>query len=81
MLTLWRVKFSVGSMWEILVARATTSYKACINIMLSSKKLYLRLVQNMVDVHGVITVVAGCTYRSSREATQNHIVRRKMILT
>ena len=39
---------------------ATTSYTACINVLLSSKKLHLRLMKSMVD--GVDTVFACCTH-------------------
>ena len=58
--------FYVGS------PRATTSYKACINVLLSSKKLYLRLLESMIDTHGNDTVFARCTYRSAKEATLNY---------
>ena len=40
---------------------ATTSYKACINVLLSSNKLHLRLLKSMVDTHGKDTVFVRCT--------------------
>ena len=52
--------------------RATTSYKACINVLLSSDKLHLELLDRMIDTHGKLTVFARCTYRSAKEATQNY---------
>ena len=58
--------FYVGS------PRATTSYKACINALLSSDKLHLQLLARMIDTHGKLTVFARCTHRSSKEATQNY---------
>ena len=62
--------FYVGS------PRATTSYKACINVLLSSEKLHLELLDRMIDTHGKPTVFARCTYRtcnrSAHESTQNY---------
>ena len=58
--------FYVGS------PRATTSYKACINALLSSDKLHLELLARLVDTHGMHNVFARCSYRSAKEATQNY---------
>ena len=56
--------------------RATTSYRACINVLLSSNKLHLELLNRLIDTHGKLTVFARdrCTYRSAHEATQNCIL-------
>ena len=51
--------------------RATTSYKACINVLLSSDKLHLELLNRLIDTHGKPTVFARCSYRSAHEVTQN----------
>ena len=61
-------RFYVGS------PRATTSYKACINALLSSDKLHLELLAPSVDTHGMRNVFARCSYRSAQEATQNYIL-------
>ena len=58
--------FYVGS------PRATTSYRACINVLLSSDKLHLQLLARMIDAHGKPTVFARCTHRSSKESPQNY---------
>ena len=58
--------FYVGS------PRATTSYKACINALLSSDKLHLQLLARMIDTHGKLTAFARCTHRSAKEATRNY---------
>jgi len=58
--------FYVGS------PRATTSYRACINVLLSSDKLHLQLLARMIHAHGKPTVFARCTHRSAKEATQNY---------
>ena len=60
--------FYVGS------PRATTSYKACINALLSSDKLHLELLARLVETHGMHNVFARCSYRSAKEATQNYIL-------
>ena len=58
--------------------RATTSYKACANVLLSSKKLHLRLliIKSMVDTHGEdsAAVFARCTHQSTKDAAMNCIV-------
>ena len=50
----WQVfhRFYVGA------PRATTSYKACINVLLSSKNLHMRLMKSMADVHGNILTLS-----------------------
>ena len=53
---------------------ATTSYKACINVLLSSEKLHLELLNRLIDTLGKPTVFARCTYRSAQEATHNYIL-------
>ena len=60
--------FYVGS------PRATTSYKACINALLSSDKLHLELLARLVETHEMHNVFARCSYRSAQEATQNYIL-------
>ena len=50
--------------------RATTSYKACINALLSSDKLHLGLLARLIHTHGKLTVFARCSYRSAKEATR-----------
>ena len=52
--------------------RATTSYRACINVLLSSDKWHLKLLARMIDTHGKLIVFARCSYRSAKEATQNY---------
>ena len=54
--------------------RATTSYRACINILLymSSNKPHIELLNRLIDTHGKLTVFARCTHRSSKEATRNY---------
>ena len=52
--------------------RATTSYKACINALLSSDKLHLELLARLIHTHGKLTIFARCSYRSAKEATQNY---------
>ena len=54
--------------------RATTSYKACINALLSSGKLHLELLTRLVDTHGMRNIFARCSHRSSQEAKQNYIL-------
>ena len=54
--------------------RTTTSYKACVNVLLSSKKLHHRPLRSMVDTHREYSVFARCTHRSAKEATMNYIV-------
>ena len=53
-------------------AHATTSYRACINVLLSSNKLHLELLSRLIVTHGKLTVFARCAHRSSNEATQNY---------
>ena len=48
--------FYVGS------PRATTSYKTCISVLLSSNQLHLRLLKSMVRTHRKGTAFARCTY-------------------
>jgi len=52
--------------------RATTSYRACINVLLSSNKLHIEILNRLIDTHGKLTVFDRCTYRSAKEATQNY---------
>ena len=52
--------------------RATTSYRACINVLLSSNKLHIELLNRLIDTHEKLTVFARCTHRSAKEATQNY---------
>ena len=52
--------------------RATTSYRARINVMLSSNELHIELLNRLIDTHGKLTVFARCTHRSQKEATQNY---------
>jgi len=52
--------------------RATTSYRACINVLLSSDKLHLQLLARMIHAHGKPNVFARCTHRSSKESPQNY---------
>ena len=54
--------------------RATTSYEACINVLLSTKQLHLRHLKSMIETHGNDTVFARCTFRSEREAKLNYIL-------
>ena len=69
--------------------RATTSYRACINVLLSSDKLHLQLFARMIDTHGKPTVFARCTHRSAKETTQNYsllpadfkLITQKLIIT
>ena len=64
-----------GFHWFYMGApRATTSYKACINVLLSSDKLHLELLNRLIDTHGMLTGFARCSYRSAHEATQNYIL-------
>ena len=50
--------------------RATTSYRACINVL--PDKLHLELFSRLIDTHGKLTVFARCSHRSAKEATQNY---------
>ena len=69
--------------------RATTSYRACINVLLSSDKLHLKLLARMIDTHGKPIVFARCTHRSAKESTQNYsllpadfkLITQKLIIT
>ena len=54
--------------------RATTSYRACVNVLLSSSKVHLNLLQKMTEAHSALTVFDRCKYRSHSEATQNYIL-------
>ena len=62
--------FYVGALRD----RATTSYKACINVLLSSNLLHLRLLKSMIETNGKDTVFARCTFRSAKEAPLNYIL-------
>jgi len=37
--------------------RATTSYRACVNVLLSSSKVHIRMLNKMMQVHSVQTVL------------------------
>ena len=54
--------------------RATTSYRACVNVLLSSSKVHLNLLRKMTKAHSALTVFDRCKYRSHSEATQKYIV-------
>jgi len=54
--------------------RATTSYRACINVLLSSEKVHLNLLRKMTEAHSILTVFNACKHRSQFEMTQNYIV-------
>ena len=63
--------------FSLVLCRCTSCYnlvKACINVLLSSKKLHLRLLKSMADAHGKVTaaVFARCTYRSATELEATH---------
>jgi len=53
--------------------RATTSYRACVNVLLASSKVHLRMLKKLMQVHSIQTVFDRCKYRSHSEATQNYI--------
>ena len=54
--------------------RATTSYRECVNVLLSSSKVHLSMLKKMMQVHSIQTVFDRCKYRSHSEATQNYIL-------
>ena len=56
--------------------RATTSYRACINVLLSSEKVHLNLLRKMTEAHSILTVFNACKHRSQVESTctQNYHV-------
>ena len=54
--------------------RATTSYRACVNVLLSSEKVHLNLLRKMTEAHSLPTVFNACKHRSQNESTQNYIV-------
>jgi len=47
--------------------RATTSYRACVNVLLSSSKLHLSMLKNLTQVHSIQTVFDRCSHRSQKE--------------
>ena len=62
--------FYVGS------PRATTSYRACVNVLLSSEKVHIdiSLLKKMIRVHSLQSVFDRCSHRSQREQTQIYTV-------
>ena len=54
--------------------RATTSYRACVNVLLSSSKVHLRMLKQMMQVHSIQTVFDRCSHRSQQELTHIYIV-------
>lgn len=54
--------------------RATTSYRACINVLLSSEKVHLHLLRKMAEAHSILTVFNACKHRSQMEQTHIYTV-------
>jgi hypothetical protein len=54
--------------------RATTSYRACVNVLLSSEKVHLNLLRKMTEAHSLLTIFNACKHRSQVESTQNYHV-------
>ena len=54
--------------------RAATSYRACVNVLLSSEKYHLYLLRKMAQAHSLLTVFDACKHRSKTEMTQNSIL-------
>jgi len=50
--------------------RATTSYRACVNVLFSSKQVHLSLLRKMMRVHSIQSVFDRCAHRSKKEQTQ-----------
>ena len=47
--------------------RATTSYRACVNVLFSSSKVHVSLLHKMMQVHSLQTVFGRCPHRSQKE--------------
>lgn len=54
--------------------RATTSYRACVNVLLSSSKLHLSMLKNLTQVHSIQTVFDRCSHRSQTEMAHIYTV-------
>ena len=54
--------------------RAATSYRACVNVLLSSSKVHLRILIKMMQVHSIQTLFDRCKYRSHKEMTHIYTV-------
>ena len=54
--------------------RASTSYRACVNVLLSSSKVHLRMLKKLMQVHSIQTVFDRCKYRSQKEMTHIYTV-------
>jgi len=54
--------------------RATTSYRACVNVLLSSSKVHLRMLKQMMQVYSIQTVFDRCSHRSQQELTHIYTV-------
>jgi len=75
MLVLSLPKCSTGSNWfHVWSPRATASYRACVNVLLSSEKVRLRFLRENVQVYSIQSIFDRCQYRSQKEATQNYTV-------
>lgn len=59
--------FYVGS------PRTTTSYRACANVLLSSEKVHLSLLQEMIQVYSIQSAFDRCQYRSHKEVTHAYV--------
>ena len=54
--------------------RAATSYRACVNVLLSSEKVHISLLKKMIRVHSLQSVFDRCSHRSEKEMTHIYTV-------